>query len=178
MRAGQVEFQAVGHRRQDFRDGHEFLETAAENGCQQKPVCGDLERRQRRPRLLRPRIGQSHGIDEAARCVLAVDRLAIPRARLQSDTLGSDHADLGHMVKNVLDNRGGGRDDARGYRERARQRLAKEFHSQSSELTRRWIVRETSCEIIRVWWTLHDLTSLDSSVFARPCALNLDESLF
>jgi hypothetical protein len=124
MGAGQVQLQAIGYGRQQFRHAHEFLDAAAEDRCEQEAILRHLECLEARERRLGTGIGQAHGIDETARRVLRIHRLAIAGARCKADALGGDDAELRHLVEEVLDDRRGGGDDARGNRERAREGLA------------------------------------------------------
>jgi hypothetical protein len=124
MGAGQVQLQAIGYGRQQFRHAHEFLDAAAEDRGQQEAILRHLECLEARERRLGAGIGQAHGIDETARRVLRIHRLAIAGARCKADALGGDDAELRHLVEEVLDDRRGGGDDARGDRERAREGLA------------------------------------------------------
>ena len=132
--AGEIEFQAVRYRRQNAGHCHELLDAAAKDGGEQESICRHLQLCHQLGGLLRPGVGQAHRVDEAARGVLAQYRLAITQPGLEADTLGGHYTHLGDVVKNVLDDRGGGGDDARGNGKRAGEGLAKEFCVQGKGL--------------------------------------------
>jgi hypothetical protein len=115
----------TGARR--LRHLDEFLDAAAEDRGQQEAIIGDLECLEAGQRGLGAGVGQAHGIDETARGVLRVDRLAVAGAGREADALGRDHADLRHLVEKVLDDRRGRGDDAGGDREGPGQGFAEKF---------------------------------------------------
>ena len=63
-------------------------------------------------------VGEAHGIDETAGGVLAEHGFPVTGAGFEADTLGGNDTDLGNTAQDVVDNRGGGSDDARGNGER------------------------------------------------------------
>ena len=133
---GQIQFQAVGYRREQPRHGDELGHAAAEDRGQQKAVPGHLKCLQAGPSGLGAGVGQPHRVDEAPGRVLGVNRLAIARARHRADAFRGDHAQLGHSIEKVLNDRRRGGHDARGDRKRAAQGFAEEFRAQESSLGR------------------------------------------
>ena len=153
VRAGQVQLQAVRDRRQDLRHLDKLLDTAAEDGREQEAVRGHLQLRHQLGGLLRTGVGQSHGVDEAARRILAQHRLAVTQARLEADTLGGDHPHFRHMVEDILDDGGRGGDDTGGDGKGTREGFAEKVCIQGCGLG----VRVTGRTSILVWFPRDDL---------------------
>jgi hypothetical protein len=83
-------------------------------------------------------VSQAYGINKTAWRILAVDRLAITSADIGSDTLGSQHANLGHMVKDILNNRSGCSYNSRGNCKWAGEGLTEKFCFQDGSLDDNW----------------------------------------
>ena len=119
MGTGKIQFQPVRNGGQLLRDRDKFLNRAAENRDEQKPIVGHSQAGKTFKRFVHPWIGQADGIHEATRRELTVDRLAITCARLHTNTFSGDHADLRHGIDHPLNNGWGGRHNARGDSERS-----------------------------------------------------------
>ena len=74
---GQVQLQPVRYRCQDLCHLDKFLDAAAENRGEQKPVGGHPQLGHQFRRLVGSRVGQAYRVDETAGRVLAQHRLAV-----------------------------------------------------------------------------------------------------
>jgi hypothetical protein len=81
MWTGQVQLETVGDRREQFRNGDELVDAAAEDRGQEEAVLRYLQRLEARQGRFGARVGQPHGVHKAARGVLRIDGLAIAGAR-------------------------------------------------------------------------------------------------
>ena len=130
VRAGQVQFQAVAVRREDSCDLDEFFNAPTKYRCQQEPIWWNFQFSEKFCRTLRSRVGQSYGVHEAARRVLAQYGFAVAQARRKPNALGRHHTNLGDVTKQIFDDWHRCSHDPGRDGKRATQRFAQKLSSQ------------------------------------------------